>query len=89
MGVYVEPTDRDGNIQFLWLFFDITVCNTGVICHESFHATFALLQRKGVVLSDISEEAFAYTLEYIVKQCEGFWKEAKKEYRNFKKDLVV
>lgn len=37
------------------------------IMHECFHMTFHILERKGMTLSFESEEAFAYTQEFIFK----------------------
>lgn len=47
----------------------------GIISHECFHAAFGILDRIGVRLSDDSEEALAYLLDWIVTQVY----EAKKE----------
>lgn len=40
----------------------------GTIAHECFHMTRLMMNHAGVVLSDDSEEAYAYALDYMVTQ---------------------
>ena len=42
-----------------------------VLIHELFHATCHILHKRGVKLTDDSEEAFAYLLSYITEQVMG------------------
>jgi hypothetical protein len=40
--------------------------DVGTLCHEAFHAVWALMEHVGVTPSDDSEEAMAYALDDIV-----------------------
>lgn len=42
----------------------------GTLAHEAFHAACVAVGGSGVVLTDDSEEAFAYYVEYVVNECE-------------------
>ena len=46
--------------------YDGAAADLGVLCHEAFHAVWALMARIGVVASDDSEEALAYALQDVV-----------------------
>ena len=37
----------------------------GIIAHEAFHAAYAILDYVGMTLSDSSEEAFAYMVDWL------------------------
>jgi hypothetical protein len=39
----------------------------GQIAHECFHALCCMMKEKGISLTDSSEEAWAYTLDYLVE----------------------
>lgn len=47
--------------------FDDKKPSGSIVAHECFHATSYILRRSGLVLSDKSEEAFAYYLGWLVK----------------------
>jgi len=53
-----------------------TVCNF-VLAHEVFHAVNNILRKKGVVLSNDSEEAFAYGIGHVVGQIGAIIKQNK------------
>ena len=40
----------------------------GVIAHECFHLTKAILEKKDMTLSDATEEVYAHTLDFLVEQ---------------------
>lgn len=42
--------------------------HVAVVAHESFHATCAIAQHRGLKLCDESEEAFAYMLDAIIRK---------------------
>ena len=48
--------------------FRENIDNVGIIAHESFHAINYLFDKIGIEYSYQSEEAYAYTLEYLVNQ---------------------
>lgn len=39
-----------------------------VVAHECFHATWSLLKQKGLELHESSEEAYAYMLEWLLRE---------------------
>ena len=49
-----------GNIQKTWL---------GELAHEALHAAVQILTRKGMKLTDESDEAYAYLTGSIVRRC--------------------
>jgi hypothetical protein len=42
--------------------------NMEIIAHEAFHAAHWILQKQGLWLTDSSEEAYAYLIQFIVKK---------------------
>ena len=56
---------QDGKPGLIWL-SDIN--DPGIINHELLHATVNLMRYSGVSLSDSSEEAYAYQLQYLTNQ---------------------
>lgn len=55
---------EDLDVDVIW-FKDKDVTT---IAHEAFHATYNVLQRKGVWLTDSSEEVYAYMVQYLTKE---------------------
>jgi hypothetical protein len=56
---------RNGfTVTAIWL---PPTASAAVIAHEAFHAAAYMLHRAGLTLSDASEEAFAYLLEWLVR----------------------
>lgn len=53
-----------GTATAIWLRPDASLA---VVAHEAFHATFYVMEEKGIRLSDASEEAFAYYLEWLMR----------------------
>lgn len=70
----------DGNTgaEFLLLEFDNSLCytvyfkkehiNDGVITHEFFHAVCRMLNDKGILFSEQTEEVYAYVLGFMVNK---------------------
>lgn len=52
-----------------------------IICHECFHLVYSLMNIKDIKLSDDSEEAYAYALDYVVRKVLECQKIANKERR--------
>jgi hypothetical protein len=48
--------------------YPITVTDYGVLQHEIFHAVDQILRYVGINLSDDSDEAYAYLIEYITRE---------------------
>ena len=57
------------NISVIWI--DSERSNIGTIVHEVIHAVHYIMQKKGMWLHDSSEEIYAYTIQYIVKEILG------------------
>lgn len=58
-------TRRDGYfITSIWL---NPAASIAIVAHEAFHATFYVMERAGVTLTDSSQEAFAYYLEWLMR----------------------
>jgi hypothetical protein len=55
---------QKNNIWFM--VFNKNKINHGTIAHECFHATARILQRKGIMYSEETEEAYAYLLDFLV-----------------------
>jgi hypothetical protein len=55
--------------------FNVNKISYGTIAHECFHATHAILKRKGIIYSDETEEAYAYLLDFLVTKTIGILKE--------------
>ena len=55
----------DGTCALIWL----KNKDLNTTLHESFHCTIGLLNNKGLRLSDESEEAYAYFIEWIFNCC--------------------
>lgn len=50
-----------------WVLWVPDLCDHAVLAHEAFHVAYAVLDTRGVKLSVDSEEAFAYTIEHVVR----------------------
>lgn len=48
--------------------FKDNIDNTGIVAHEAFHAVVFLFKKIGIEFCYESEEAYAYTLEYLTNQ---------------------
>lgn len=48
--------------------FTDNIDNPGIVAHESFHAIVYLFEKIGIEYAYQSEEAYAYTLEYLTNQ---------------------
>ena len=48
--------------------FKDNIDNPGIVAHESFHAIVYLFEKIGIDFAYESEEAYAYTLEYLTNQ---------------------
>lgn len=48
--------------------YPITVTDYGVLQHEIFHAVDQILKYIGITLSDDSDEAYAYLIEYVTRE---------------------
>jgi hypothetical protein len=59
--------------------------DVSVIVHECFHLVCKLMDSTGIYLEDSSEEAFAYALDYLVKNVLDMQKQAKVERKISKK----
>ena len=55
---------QKNNIWFIA--FNKNKISHGTIAHECFHATVRVLQRKGIMYSEETEEAYAYMLDFLV-----------------------
>lgn len=56
---------QDGKPIIIWL---PNLKDKGVISHELFHATLSKMQWAGIPLTDDTEEAYAYELQYLTNQ---------------------
>lgn len=56
-----QPVIRMGN-------YPITVTDYGVLQHEIFHAVDQILRYVGINLTNDSDEAYAYLIEYITRE---------------------
>ena len=56
-----QPVIRTAN-------YPITVTDYGILQHEIFHATDQILRYIGINLTDDSDEAYAYLIEYITRE---------------------
>ena len=56
------------NIQNAELLLHFRDKSPGVIAHEAFHITYAILDDAGIKLSFKSDETFAYLIEYLVTE---------------------
>lgn len=65
--------ERDnGTALVLWFphAFDVTSGHdSGVLAHESFHAADFTLKARGLTMTDASDEAYAYYIAYIFREC--------------------
>lgn len=48
--------------------YPITVIDYGILQHEIFHAADLALRHMGITLSDDSDEAYAYLIEYLTTE---------------------
>lgn len=48
--------------------YPITVTDYGILQHEIFHAIDQILKYIGMTLSDDSDEAYAYLIEYVTRE---------------------
>lgn len=62
-GKYMMFSNDISLIRLPWI--PKTPYQLGVLVHEITHATFAILSKVGMALSDYSEEAYTYLLQYI------------------------
>lgn len=62
---------KDGSPVIIWLHSNVDVA---IINHELLHATVSIMNWAGVPLSDSSEEAYAYEMQYLTNQ---FYKQVK------------
>lgn len=65
-------THKDGSIIIRLIDFDFDSLSYGVLAHEIFHAADILLEHKGLILTEGSEEAYAYLIGYITKEFYDF-----------------
>jgi hypothetical protein len=49
----------------------------GTIAHECFHATCGILRRKGIFLTEQTEEAYAYMIDFLVTKTTEYLKQYK------------
>ena len=56
---------QDGKPIIIWL---PNLKDKGVISHELFHATLSKMKWAGIPLTDDTEEAYAYELQYLTNQ---------------------
>lgn len=68
---------RSGHM-LMWLQYPVKL---SVLVHECFHIAHHILKRKGLKLSDDSEEAYAYTQESILKELLTIFKKHKIKVR--------
>lgn len=64
-GIAATVMLKSGDIIIALRSFDGSLHDIGVLCHEAFHAVWALMLRIGVEPSEDSEEALAYALQDI------------------------
>jgi hypothetical protein len=58
----------NGDVTML---FALDVVHVGTVAHECFHAAYWYLNGKGLVISDDSEEAYAYMIDFLVDKVWG------------------
>jgi len=64
-GKFCVINNNNDDAGVIWVKNDI---NYGLIAHECFHAVCWILSFRGFWLTDSSEEAYSYLLEYLFKQ---------------------
>lgn len=69
-GKYMMFSNSTSIIRLPWI--PKTPYQLGVLVHEITHATFAILSKVGMALSDYSEEAYTYLLQYITNKILNF-----------------
>ena len=68
VGVTFEVEGENGRTVIMWFDPSISPSSTdgmSAIAHEAFHAACRVFNKTGVVLSEASEEAYAYYLSFI------------------------
>lgn len=62
----IDFSESDFNYDCLVVFSEEGIRNS-IVAHEAFHIAVLTLKTRGVKLSDDSEEAYAYLIDYLVK----------------------
>ncbi len=63
-GTVEEYLTRRQTVYMIWLKNHVV----HVLAHECFHATYHVLRDRGVYLTDGSEEAFAYLMDFLIRE---------------------
>jgi len=63
-GMYLTKKIDTGRLHFIWT----RSKNVSHLAHEIFHATHLTMQTKGLLLSDDSDEAYAYFIQWMTKK---------------------
>jgi hypothetical protein len=63
-GRYIQFTKDNIAINWIWTNDKSPI----LLAHEAFHAAHCILQSKGLRLTDDSEEAYAYFIEFIMRK---------------------
>jgi len=66
-GTFEIYNKDDVPIYVLWQHKDCS-SDLSILVHEVFHTAYGILQNKGLWLTDSSEEAYAYLIQYIFKE---------------------
>lgn len=66
------------------LFVQFNFATDRVLAHEILHVTHRVLKNKGMKLTDSSEEAYCYLLDYLFDKVQGIVKQAKVEFKKYK-----
>lgn len=66
------------------LFVQLNFATDRVLIHETGHICFTLLRNKGMKLTNSSEEAYCYLLDYLFDKVQGIVKQAKVEFKKYK-----
>jgi hypothetical protein len=73
---FVDKISTSGKkILATWALFDVNKINDGVIVHECIHLSFYMLDRRGLKHVEETDEAYAYTTQWLFNKIKGFHKE--------------
>lgn len=67
---YVTTMAKDGYLDHVIVFRDVTTESANTIAHEALHAAWRILDEVGVVVDKPNHEALAYLLGWVVDQIE-------------------
>lgn len=68
------------------LFIQFNFATDRVLIHECLHIVHRILKNKGMKLTDSSEEAYCYLLDYLFDKVQGIVKQAKIEFKKHKNE---